>query len=715
MEIHDGGGLDDVVGGEGVSASSAVIDSLESTRLVEGLVSFNLADVGGPAWMKQHEVLEKLNLQAHHCVLSQSDNFVMEDLVTYEKVALLVRELLVVEAWRERIFPGVIKTLRALLTDPATARDAHGATLRLYFILYHEATLANLLEVVLYHDYAMAAADEMILELVDYGARCVARLGAAAADGETPHIDPHVSDDGCRKSTKEVLADLESTDEDPVDAIERQQKEILFSVSVATMTFVRLLAEHVESLPLGVATRMLNTHDLLVALVPLLEFPPWTRRSAAGTWFKFVDQKWREVAAADLLKLTQTEAQVWITLFHLMCAPKFRAQYHFNTFRKEQVLRCRRYLNDVLIDQLPILESVQRYMDELSLMQPPPPERSPLVLEQLPRVREALMSKSNDWSALIRSSVQSLSSSDFADLNRITDIYTDENVSSLLAGGTPPGTSGSDQDADGGAAALEALAAAETTPASALLASATPARCSVRLHSSGAVRAGAPGAEQAARFTVGRSTSVQETSRGAFTRYILVAEDRSGEGSDAATEGATPFDAAASVDVDWSDGRRDSFSLDSVALPAQPAPRRSPFIDNAALCVDDELPEFVWRSVGSLALGLVVQLQFRRLETTRVQCSHVGAASADGGDDESSATTAIVGGGSALVDVRARRRVSFRPRRLDAIVCTDYRSRMRRSKCNGNLPKLDAEDGAQDAQGTRRLARNSTPRREREH
>jgi hypothetical protein len=647
MDIHDLGGLDDVVGGEGISASSAVLDSLESTRLVEGLVSFNLADVGGPAWMKQHEVLEKLNLQAHHCVLSQSDNFVMEDLVTYEKVALLVRELLVVEAWRERIFPGVIKTLRALLADPATVRDAHGATLRLYFILYHEATLANLLEVVLYHDYVMAAADEMILELVDYGARCVARLGAAAADGETPHIDPHVSEDGSRKSTKEVLADLESTDEDPVNAIERQQKDILFSVSVATITFVRLLAEHVESLPLGVATRMLNTHDLLVALVPLLEFPPWTRRSAAGTWFKFVDQKWREVAAADLLKLTQTEAQVWITLFHLMCAPKFRAQYHFNTFRKEQVLRCRRYLNDVLIDQLPILESVQRYMDELSLMQPPPPERSPLVLEQLPRVREALMSKSNDWSALIRSSVQSLSSSDFADLNRITDIYTDENVSSLLAGGKAPGTSGS-VDADGGAATLEALAAAETASASAhLIASAAPSRCSVQLHSSGAERAGAPGAKRAAHFTVGRSTSVQETSRGAFTRYVLVAEERGGRGSDAATGGAVPFDAAVSVDVEWSDGRRQSFSLDNIALPAQPAPRRSPFIDNAALSVDGELPEFVWRSVGSLALGLVVQLQLRRLDTTRVQCSHVGPASAHDGDGEGSAATAIVAAGEA--------------------------------------------------------------------
>ena len=73
--------------------------------------------------------------------------------------------------------------------------------------------------------------------------------------------------------------------------------------------------------------------------------------------------------------------------------------------------------------------------------------------------------------------------------------------------------------------------------------------------------------------------------------------------------------------------------MDDVALPAQAAPRRSPFVDRAALPVDDELPEFVWRSVGGLALGLVVQLQFRRLETTRVQCSHVGEAGAGAGEE----------------------------------------------------------------------------------
>ena len=41
------------------------------------------------------------------------------------------------------------------------------------------------------------------------------------------------------------------------------------------------------------------------ALVPLVENPPWTRRSPKGEWQKFVDDAWKIVPAAELLKLTK--------------------------------------------------------------------------------------------------------------------------------------------------------------------------------------------------------------------------------------------------------------------------------------------------------------------------------------------------------------------------------------------------------------------------
>lgn len=47
-------------------------------------------------------------------------------------------------------------------------------------------------------------------------------------------------------------------------------------------------------------------------------------------------------------------------MYHLMCEEECRKRYHFNSMRKNSILRARKYLNDVLLDQLPVLAAVQR-------------------------------------------------------------------------------------------------------------------------------------------------------------------------------------------------------------------------------------------------------------------------------------------------------------------------------------------------------------------
>jgi hypothetical protein len=47
--------------------------------------------------MEQHDWVEKLNLQAHHNAQTHSDEFVMESLVSFDKMSVLVHELLAIE------------------------------------------------------------------------------------------------------------------------------------------------------------------------------------------------------------------------------------------------------------------------------------------------------------------------------------------------------------------------------------------------------------------------------------------------------------------------------------------------------------------------------------------------------------------------------------------------------------------------------------------
>ena len=62
-------------------------------------------------WYKQHETCEKLNVQAHKNAMNQTDEFVMDTLVTYDKIKTVVYDLLVTEVWKDKVLPHLVDRL----------------------------------------------------------------------------------------------------------------------------------------------------------------------------------------------------------------------------------------------------------------------------------------------------------------------------------------------------------------------------------------------------------------------------------------------------------------------------------------------------------------------------------------------------------------------------------------------------------------------------
>ena len=65
-------------------------------------------------------------------------------------------------------------------------------------------------------------------------------------------------------------------------------------------------------------------------------------------------------------------------------------------------LQLRAHVNEALLDQIPALAPLQRYLEELSFMEPPAP-RSDLLLEQAPEIRDKLIAESGgsrQWKAI---------------------------------------------------------------------------------------------------------------------------------------------------------------------------------------------------------------------------------------------------------------------------------------------------------------------------
>jgi hypothetical protein len=68
----------------------------------------------------------------------------------------------------------------------------------------------------------------------------------------------------------------------PLQELEDKQAETDFAAALCGLTILRYLSDHVTSLPLGLMSRLLGAHDAVMALLPLVEAPPWVRSRKGG-------------------------------------------------------------------------------------------------------------------------------------------------------------------------------------------------------------------------------------------------------------------------------------------------------------------------------------------------------------------------------------------------------------------------------------------------
>lgn len=398
-----------------------ILTPYEAEHLVENLMKFEIEDVGNSKWLEQHESIEKLNLQAHQNAMTNSDEYVLEALLTFDKIDVLIHDLLIIEAWKENVYQKLIDFL------------AGRNTMRLYFILYHEATLVNFLEVLFYHKHVCESIGEKMIELVDYSARKLTRLNGGY---DFRGIDPDTTDLSAEGAAKEFADKLAART--PLDECARYLTEIEFRVCISATAIGRFICENADILPLSVVSRITDTHDLLMLFIPLIENPPWTRRlPSTGRWQKLIDHKWMDVQPIDLLKITKLEGQPWLALYHLVAKKEFRERYNLNSFRKGQLLRVRKYINDVLLDQLPVLADIQRYMDELALQNGQESidgTSSVFLFQQVSEMREALL-RGKNWEEVAefqKINVFTMTDKTDKDIRRFADLYADDTVGQVI-------------------------------------------------------------------------------------------------------------------------------------------------------------------------------------------------------------------------------------------------------------------------------------------
>ncbi|KAM5148675.1 zinc finger MYND domain-containing protein 10 isoform 2-T2 [Mantella aurantiaca] len=296
-------------------------------------------------------------------------------------IPTLIRQLISIEIWKLRVFP-VLCQLQDFQPN---------STFPLYMVIHHEATIINLLETIFYHKDVCESAEDLVLDLIDYCHRKLTLLASKGSSGELPSQDRITANPSTNVSS---LVEL------------KQQSEALeFDITLKCLSVLRYITDHTDSLSVSVTTRLLNTHNLPCVLVELLQHCPWSRRSK-GQMQKYENGRWLSVPAEDYQKMTKLDGQVWIALYNLLLRPECQQKYNVNNFTKGQLLKLRSFLTEVLVDQLPNLVELQRFLSHLSVSEPAPPKKE-LILEQVPEVWDSIIREnSGKWKAIAKHQVK---------------------------------------------------------------------------------------------------------------------------------------------------------------------------------------------------------------------------------------------------------------------------------------------------------------------
>ncbi len=117
--------------------------------------------------------------------------------------------------------------------------------------------------------------------------------------------------------------------------------DIKFACSMCSIAVLRYLTDYLPSLDPGVMARLLDTHDVCMSLIPLLEDPPWQRvsnKSGALESYEDGSNGWKEIKGDDRLRVNKHAAQIWLALNNLVVDPECRkkvSQIH-SRLRKEK-------------------------------------------------------------------------------------------------------------------------------------------------------------------------------------------------------------------------------------------------------------------------------------------------------------------------------------------------------------------------------------------
>ncbi|ETO33832.1 hypothetical protein RFI_03270 [Reticulomyxa filosa] len=151
-----------------------------------------------------------------------------------------------------------------------------------------------------------------------------------------------------------------------------------------------------------------------MGLVSLIENHPFIRRkekkhenTKLTITEKFENNQWIEYDASNVARMSKIEANLWLCVYNLFMDKEVRKRYEINEFRQNHLLKLRKFLSPMTLDQLPVLVDMKRSLEELALLSTLPLIKSSFdCIEVLPHLRQKLLA--SDFASIAKKQMQEI-------------------------------------------------------------------------------------------------------------------------------------------------------------------------------------------------------------------------------------------------------------------------------------------------------------------
>ncbi|ANQ09137.1 Uncharacterized protein PCOAH_00036300 [Plasmodium coatneyi] len=348
---------------------------------VSGLRGGGVLDIYSKGWFECHKSLVSINLYLHR-------NSDMIDTIGDERVDALVgkfetllRELITTYFVRFLHSEELTKCSKDKLLEREVDRsEVHGTNggakngddttaqnrISSYISMYHEVTLLNIFERLLCADHAYDKIDNPMINLFAY---IYSNLVAFLKSNSEEYFVKPISE----MSIGEMLRE----ENDKSQSIDR------LKIYVSVVNALRNITDRIHLLNNTVMNKIVD-YDILLILIPLLEKRPWEHGN-----YVFEGNEWVKREGNTLCTI---EKQLWLILYTLILTKDCQEKYEMTNYRRNNILKLRKYMNEPLHEQLPPMKTLHTFIEHLYISKSVFPENknSYLIIDVVPEIFEEI-------------------------------------------------------------------------------------------------------------------------------------------------------------------------------------------------------------------------------------------------------------------------------------------------------------------------------------